>query len=188
MTHKPGECQGPGRKTEPGGRSTGRYARVNGLCVKTTHVRTARGAERGRGSGRRGESLKPETCGGLKEVESDDRLGDKGVKHRRVRSESISAKGLQVKLDRGFHIPQGLLKSIALSDDHPVYAYWVGHIAIGVLLHNDLQGLVHAGESSAFDRSDRGEGAQGRWSPSTLLGAGREEAAPLSLFPRRSRR
>ena len=41
----------------------------------------------GEGTGKRKERGKPETCGGLKEVESDDRLGDKGVKHRRVRSE-----------------------------------------------------------------------------------------------------
>ncbi len=62
-----------------------------------------------------------------------------GFDNREIITERASAKGLNVKLDRRSDVRQGFFIGVALTHNNPIDPERIGHTAVGMLFHNDLE-------------------------------------------------
>src|ERR1019366_8204645 len=69
---------------------------------------------------------------------------DKGFQNRRVSRQNLTAKSLDMKLYRGFHVGHSVVVGVALAHYHALEAKRICDVAIRVLLHDNLELPLHA--------------------------------------------
>jgi hypothetical protein len=71
-------------------------------------------------------------------LDSDAGLGDERLEDGGLAQKRVIAEGLDVKADRRADICERFFVAITLSDDDTLEPEGVGDVAVGVLLHDDL--------------------------------------------------